>query len=281
MVNFNGIIGPLDTLNFNALNRSFYYGDAVFETLRIASKKIFFWESHYLRLMASMRILRMEIPPNFTMEYLENQILLLIERLELDNNPLKCRLTVYREGSGLYTPNTNNCSFLITVDLLQSDYYEFNANDYEIELFKDHEVNSGLLSTVKTANKLIHVLGSIFVQENGCQNGVLLNEKKRIVESLNGNLFLVFGHKIITPPLSDGAMRGIVRKHLLEMANQWDEYSIEEDSISPFDLLKADEVFITNVIFGIQPVTKYRKKSYNVLIANDLLAKLNNHLRSD
>ena len=74
MINFNGSIVSNDA-NLLTHNRSFLYGDAVFETVKIVNSKILFLEDHYFRLMSSMRIVRMEIPMNFTLEYLEEQIL--------------------------------------------------------------------------------------------------------------------------------------------------------------------------------------------------------------
>ena len=121
----------------------------------------------------------------------------------------------------------------------------------------------------------INVLGSIFASENGYENCFLINEKKNVVEALNGNLFLVKGDKIKTPPLTDGALNGITRKKLLEIIKTLPDLTLEETSISPFELQKADELFITNVITGIQPITKYRKKKFENKIAKDLLSKLN------
>jgi branched-chain amino acid aminotransferase len=70
MINFNGNIVSVEN-NSLYTNRGFLYGDAVFETLKIVDKKILFWEDHYFRLMASMRIIRMEIPMHFTLEFFE------------------------------------------------------------------------------------------------------------------------------------------------------------------------------------------------------------------
>ena len=95
------------------------------------------------------------------------------------------------------------------------------------------------------------------------------------MEALNGNLFLVQGTTIKTPPVTDGCLNGILRKQLIEICKQLPEYNLVEESVSPFELQKADELFITNVISGIQPVSKYRKKEYGMQIAKDLLAKLN------
>jgi branched-chain amino acid aminotransferase len=121
----------------------------------------------------------------------------------------------------------------------------------------------------------VNVLGSIFAKENDYQNCLLLNETKIIVEALNGNLFLVNGNKIKTPPIIDGCLNGILRKQIIAICKQLPEYILEEASISPFELQKADEMFITNVISGIQPITKYRKKEYSNTVAKNLVTKIN------
>lgn len=279
MINLNGKLLPENKTTISPNNRGLLYGDAVFETLRISAGKILFWEDHYLRLMASMRILRMEIPMEFTLEYLQEQILHTASDTFPDAPALRARLTVFRNEGGLYTPSNLTVSFLITVSELEAPFYLINNQDYEVELFKDHYLNSGLLSTIKSNNKVIHVLGGIYANENGFQNCLLLNEHKMIVEALNGNLFLVFGNTIKTPPVTDGCLRGIIRKQLLDMAKHLPDYTFVEETISPFELQKADELFITNVIAGIQPVTKYRKKSYQAEVARDLITKLNVKIR--
>jgi branched-chain amino acid aminotransferase len=154
-------------------------------------------------------------------------------------------------------------------------FYTLNDNAYEVELFKDHYVTSGILSTLKSNNKIVNVLGSIFAKENDYENCLLLNENKTVVEALNGNLFLVKGDKIKTPPLAAGCLNGIMRKQILAICKKLPEYTIEESSVSPFELQKADEMFITNVITGIQPISKYRKKEYSNTVSRDLLAKIN------
>ena len=76
MINFNGTLLENNTI-LSTENRGYAYGDALFETIKVVHGKILFWEDHYFRLMASMRIMRMEIPMNFTMEYLEDAMQLL------------------------------------------------------------------------------------------------------------------------------------------------------------------------------------------------------------
>ena len=95
------------------------------------------------------------------------------------------------------------------------------------------------------------------------------------MEALNGNLFMLIGNQLITPPLSEGCLNGVMRKQILTLAKNTAGIEVIEKAISPFDLQKADELFITNVISGIQPITKYRKKEFESLFAKVLLEKLN------
>ncbi|MCC4214617.1 aminotransferase class IV [Leeuwenhoekiella parthenopeia] len=277
MVNFDGTL--TDNPQFSPNNRGMFYGDAVFETLRYSGDKIVFWEDHYFRLMASMRILRMQIPMQYTPEYFQEELLRLIEACGLTGKPARIRLTVIRNEGGTYLPTDNGVFYYALAGELDQPFYVLSDKPYEVELYKDHYLNADLLSTLKTANKLINVTGSIFAEENGFQNCLLLNTNKSVAEALNGNLFLVKGTTIKTPPLTDGCLRGIIRKQLIEILGKLDTYTLEEASISPFELQKADELFITNSIQGIVPVTKYRKKTYDTKVAKDLLGKLNAKVR--
>lgn len=279
MINFNGRTIPQKEVALSIRNRGFTYGDSVFETIRVINGKIIFWEDHYFRLMASMRIMRMEIPLTFSPEYLEDQILDLINQNNFEASAARVRFTVYRKEGGYYTPETRDVDYIIEAVKLESSFYLLNSDPYEIELFKDHYVNSGLLSTIKSNNRAVNILGGIYASENGYQNCLLLNEKKMVVEALNGNIFLVKDNIIKTPSISEGALNGIIRKQLISIIKLMDGLEIEETSISPFELQKADEIFITNVIMGIQPVAKYRKKEFNAEVAGRLLTKLNVKVR--
>lgn len=274
MINYNGELTQSEETKLHHHNRGLHYGDAVFETLKVSAGKLFFWEDHYFRLMASMRILRMEIPMNFTMEFLEEEIQKTVAASK-KSDAYRVKFLVWRGWGGKYTPDAETVEYLIEVEPLEAPFYTLNTEPYEVELYKDHYVTSGLLSTLKTTNRALNVLGSIYAKENDYENCLLLNENKQVVEGLNGNVFLVKGYKIKTPPLSDGCLNGIVRKQIISILGHMPDYILEETSISPFELQKADELFLTNTIMGIQPITKYRKKEFGHQVAKELLAKLN------
>lgn len=273
MINFNGTLVTQDS-NILTQNRGFLYGDAVFETVKIVNSKVLYLEDHYFRLMASMRVVRMEIPMNFTMEYFEEQLLSLTDKLAI-SAAARARITVFRNDGGYYLPLDRSVSFLVHATALETALYSFDKKGYEVDLFKDFYITKQLLSSIKSTNRILNVTASIYADENGLDNCLLLNDSKNVVEAIQGNIFMVMGGKLITPPVSEGCLNGVMRKQILGLAKTISGIDVVEDVISPFDLQKAEELFITNVIKGVQPITKYRKKTFTTSVAEQLVEKLN------
>ncbi len=270
IINYNGELLHSEKVGLDIENRAFKYGDSVFETIKVIGDKIIFLEDHYFRLMASMRMLRMKIPMKLTLDFLKNDILKTIKEQEKSFS-YRVRLTIFRKKSGLYAPLTNEIDYIIEVKKLN---YTIKST-YILDVYKDFYNYSGLLSTIKTNNKILNVLAGIFKNENNFDNCVLLNENKNIVEVINGNIFLVKNNIIKTPALKEGCVRGVVRKKIIEMLTKSNTYEIEETSMSSFELQKSDEVFITNSIIGVQPVTSYKKKTFVTEVSN----KISNSLK--
>ncbi|AZJ36340.1 aminotransferase class IV [Tenacibaculum singaporense] len=269
MVNFNGTLISDNEVQISTKNRAFKYGDAIFETIKVLNGKVVFAEDHYFRLMASMRMLRMKIPMKFTLEYLQDEILKVIKELP-ESSSYRIRLTVFRKDGGLYAPVTNEINYIIEGTPLEN----VEKETYRMDVFKDFYNYSGLLSTIKTTNRMLNTLAAVFAEENDLDNCILLNERKGVVETINGNIFIVKGNTIKTPALTEGCIKGIIRKKVIEIIEKHSEYTIEETTISPFEIQKADEVFITNAIVGIQPVTNYRKKEFSTDITNKIKSSL-------
>ena len=272
MINYNeNYINKSDS---DLLNRGFLYGDSVFESIRIVNNKIIFWEDHYMRLMSSMRIIRIEIPQSYTPDFFKLQITNTISKV----NPSftgRVRLTIFREGGGYYTPELSSPSFIVNCSVIDSEEFYLKDSEFKVDLFKDYYIQNDLLSNLKTNNKLINVLAGIYANENNLDNCILLNNKKNVTEFLNGNLFIVRGNKIITPNLDSGCLKGVMRKKIIEYVKLLPKFFIEETVISPFDLLSANEIWLTNSISGIINVTNYRNKSFSNDIAKIFIDFLN------
>lgn len=274
MINFNGNIYPNDAPILSFSNRSFLYGDAVFETIKYTQKSPLFWEDHYFRLMSAMRIMRMEIPLEYTPDYFLKQFEKTISSQEVASDSWRLRLTVFRNDGGRYTPHSNTAAYVIQTEPHEQPYFELNKQPYLVDLFKDFYVHADMLSNLKTTNKALQVIGSVYAKENDLDNCILMNSQKQVVEFLNGNLFLVKDNELMTPPLQAGCLNGILRKQIFRIADQL-KVIVREVYFSPFELQKGDELWLTNTQLGIQTISNYRRKKYKFSLANRFITRLN------
>ena len=276
MINYQGDIIELKALPVQDVKRATMYGDAVFETIRMRDNKLLFVEDHYFRLMASMRILRMPIPMEFTPEFFVDEANRLAEEVAVTDGRL--RLQVVRKSEGKYTPDDNNeCVWWMELEELSTQDYTWTSNGLKVDLFKDHYIQPGLLSTLKSSNALPYVLAGIFAKENGFDAMLLVNDKKMLVEANAANVFVLKDNILKTAPLEDGPLRGVFRKNLIGWAKEIG-LEIKEESINPFELQKADEIWLTNTISGVQWVEKYRKRTYKGDKAKELIELLQRKL---
>ena len=276
MINYQGDIIELNALPVQDVKRATMYGDAVFETIRMRDNKLLFVEDHYFRLMASMRILRMPIPMEFTPEFFVDEANRLAEEVAVTDGRL--RLQVVRKSEGKYTPDDNNeCVWWMELEEQSSQDYTWTSKGLKVDLFKDHYIQPGLLSTLKSSNALPYVLAGIFAKENGFDAMLLVNDKKMLVEANAANVFVLKDNILKTAPLEDGPLRGVFRKNLIGWAKEIG-LEIKEESINPFELQKADEIWLTNTISGVQWVEKYRKRTYKGDKAKELIELLQRKL---
>lgn len=279
-IDFNGKLIEENQPIFEAENRGYNYGDGLFETLRVIQGKIIFWENHYNRLTSGMETLQMNPPDYWSKDYLESRILDLITENKLKDQPVRVKINVHRDASGLYKPHHHKIKYLIRTSALGSDSYTKKNNDYVLGVFKTHRISSSILSNLKNTNKLINVLGSIYADEIGVDNCLLLNDKGNPVEALNGNIFIVKGDTITTPPLSDGSLDGITRKKIITLVAQTD-YDLKQTTLSLSDLKNAEEIWITNTIVGIQPITQYDKRTYGNKVGEEFIDLLNAEVQKE
>ena len=274
LVSYNGEILEDYELEMHVDNRAFKYGDSVFETMKFSNGKINFWEDHYFRLMSAMRIVRMEIPMNFSPEFIESKVLELLQAKHSEKQSCRIRLSIVRQDGGLYTPTSNDIDYLIETTVIEDVEYELNDTGLKMDVFKDHFKPKGLLSNIKSTNCLIYTIAGIFARENELDDVILINEDKHVVESVSSNVFLIKGDKLITPTIESGCLRGVIRKNILKIASKAG-LEVEERDFSPFEIQRADEMFLTNAIKGIQWVASFKKKSFTNDKAKALLVELN------
>ena len=249
------LLSDAEALSFS--RRSHLYGDGVFETMRVHQGRICFWESHYFRLMASMRILRMDIPQSWGPDELEADILSCAQ----SSGDLRVRLSVWREGDLGYAPSTGAVDWALQVEPIPGAGYPHPLPELKVDLFQEHKKAPGLLSTLKMSQSALYILAAQFAQEQGLDDAIVLSTDNRLLETSRGNLFVLKDSTLSTASLAEGALRGVMREQVLRLASGFG-WTIEEKALSPFALLEADEVWMTNAVSGISAVTSYRKTTY-------------------
>ena len=275
MVNLNGILFSNDENLFKAGNRAFTYGDQLFETVLFKNGELKFWEDHYFRMMGGACLLRMEIPIHLNIDFFKDEILKTIEASNLNSINARVRLSLFRTRGGFYCPKDKSLEYLIEVESLIDSQLVFNPIGLNIDIFYDHLKPKQDLSNIKGLNSIISVLASIYIQENNLDDAILLNSDSQLCETSASNIFVIQEGLIFTPPISSGCVDGIIRKKIIDNAEFWG-YVVEEKEMKPFELIKAEEVFLTNSIRGIRWVQSYKKKKYQKNITSDLYAKLMN-----
>ena len=165
--------------------------------------------------------------------------------------------------------------YLVTSSPLEQALFVLNEEGLTIDMYKDFYKPKNLLSNLKGASAQLYTLASVFRKENGLDECLLLNDQKYLTETISSNIFLVKGKEVITPSLKSGCLKGIIRKQVLEILSKMDYAAVEQENISPFELQKVDEVFLTNTIQGIRWVKRYRKKEFDCKLSAELTEKLN------
>jgi branched-subunit amino acid aminotransferase/4-amino-4-deoxychorismate lyase len=267
--NYNGFLVEDSEKLFTSANRGFKYGDGFFETLRISNNNILFWDRHYERLVKTMEFLNFDVSA-MDREFWETQI----KKYFVRNNFPDCRLrlTIYRDAGGFYTPDRNKAGFIIEGYILDKSIYEINEKGLKLGLFCDVMKSRQPFSNLKTTNSLPYVLAGIFAEKSGFDDVAILNDADRVSESISSNIFIVEGDKIITPPLTEGCVEGVMRSLIFDLMPPG---KVLEETIDVDRMKDADEIFLTNVIRGLQWVGSFSGRQYSANVSSSLVNMLN------
>ena len=272
----NGVFIKQGKFSVSSDNRAFIYGDSLFETILAVNGELPFFKDHYARLIAGMKTLKYEVPPAFTMQYLKDLILKLLRKNKLFKTA-RIRLQVYRTAGGFYTPNSNAAEYIINCRQAKPNQTEINTEGLNIKTYTDIRKPANALSPYKTGSSLLYVLASEFKKQSGADEVLLLNTEGRVAESAASNIFVVKKHQIFTPPLSEGCTDGVMRRTIMNIAQE-EKIMIRELPLRLQDVMRSDEVFLTNAVNGIRWVVALDRKRYYSKMSKYLSKQLNERL---
>jgi branched-chain amino acid aminotransferase len=271
-VNFNGEILPADTKVLTVANRSFKYGDGLFESMRMLKGQLKFAAEHATRLQKGMKALKMDGYSQMDAWFLKEKADQLASVNKIKHGRL--RLTVYRDSEGLYTPSQNKVGYLLEIQPLDEPRYFLNSKGLIIDIYTELTKPTNFLSNIKTCNSLVYVLAGIHKSQNNLDDVVLLNQNGFLCEASSSNVFVYYQNHLYTPALSEGCVEGVMRQVVINIANRIG-VPITEAQINPEILYEADEVFLTNSVRGIQSVMGYGIRRYFNKVSKTLMDELN------
>jgi branched-subunit amino acid aminotransferase/4-amino-4-deoxychorismate lyase len=270
---YDGVLRTADAPLFKSTNRAFRYGDAIFETIRFHKGEPLFWPDHYRRLLNGMAVLRFSVKGFPSSLNLKESIIDVVVKNRIFSDA-RIRLTVFRKGEGLYTPDSLNASWIIESSELPHKGYDFPEKGLLIGVYRDFPKQVSPVSMFKTCFSLPYVMGGIYSRENEYDDCLLVNDKGKLIESVSASLFWIKGNNLYTPLISSGCIEGIMRKQIINIAPLCGLKLIENQGASEEEILTADEVFLTNTIGGIRWVSGFKENRYFATKTKELYRKL-------
>lgn len=268
----NGELKTYNSLIFSKNNRAFKYGDGLFESMRMCNGKLQFAEHHADRLRSGMRTLKMEGSIHLDEHFLKQKTAELAKKNKYKN--ARFRLTVFREGEGLYTPESNQSGYLLESTELSENHYVLNKKGLIVDVYNEMTKPVDKLSNFKTTNALLFVMAGLFKKQHALDEALLLNQHGFLCESMSANIFVVYEKQIYTPALSEGCVGGVMRTVIMQLARR-NNLPLIEAQINPQILNEAEEVFVTNATSGIRWVMGYGRKRYFNEVSKSLSNMLN------
>lgn len=238
----------------SVFDHGFLYGDGVFEGIRAYNGRVFKLKEHIDRLFYSAKAILLEIPMSH--EKISQAVIQACRVNKIRDGYI--RLVVTR-GVGTLGLNPRSCKKPSTViiagkiQVYPPEVYARGINIVTVPTTRN--LHSALNPAIKSLNYLNNILAKIEANNAGCENGLLLNAEGFVSECTVDNVFIIKNGNVFTPPLSAGALYGITRQTVIELAVQ-NGLKVTEPNLTRYDLYNADECFLTGTGAEIMPVIK-------------------------
>lgn len=255
---FNSKVIDMSELPFHQMERSFNYGDGLFETIVVKDGIIKFLDYHLERLGEGMKVLSL-VGEELLNEAIERDIYTLLNLSENKKNA-RVKLQVWRQTGGFYIPQTNKANYLLSA----KENVEKSKVIMTSDIATSIHLNYSSLSGLKTGNALPYVLAGIEMKAKNLEEIIILDNNGNLSECSSSNLFWLKDGEIFTPKLSAGCIAGIMRRHILERAKKTGR-RCHEVLEKPTMLLQADQVFCCNVT-GIKTFAQIGEQQFDAAL---------------
>ena len=247
------------TNKINIEDRAIQYGDGVFETIAVKEKLLEFWKEHYQRLNKGCKILKIKCPKEL---FLRKEINKFIKKTKKKKFVLKIIISRGIGGRG-YNPPRNSKPTRILGIYDWPNYPEINfTKGIIMDVCKTRISSQPFLSQIKHLNRLEQIIARSEWQSKTISESIMLDFNDNVIEGTMSNIFGVKKNIFYTPNIKFSGIEGIMRGVILKLLKKnKKKYMIKKIMLK--ELLKFDEVFVCNSIFGIWPVIKISKKKFS------------------
>ncbi len=260
IVFFNNKFIDEEKVKISVNNRSFRYGDGFFETIKYNQGIMHAWPDHTERFFRTLDALQFDKPAILTPEYLESNIHELVKR-NGHSKLARVRITAFRGEGGIYDPINHKPFLLIQSWSLNPENNKLNINGLVTGIYPDGFKAADAFANLKTNNYLLYAMAALWAKKQHLNDALVLNHIGNLADSTIANLWLIKNGTIYTPPLSEGPVAGTMRANLLRLLPAAG-YPIKEQAITKEQLLDADEVFLSNAIYGMKWVRQVENKDF-------------------
>jgi len=268
---FNSAFVKSNSKIISVSNRSFQYGDGIFETMVAENGKIKFLEDHIERLSNGLSILKIEKPTILTHQFLNDLLVKILKKnnyKEIEKNLYRLKLQIWRKPGGLYSPENNEAEFCISIAEFKQKQIEKN----NVLFYDEINLSFSTISPLKTCNSLPYIMASLSRKKYNVDDMILSTKDGYISECTSTNIFWIKDDTIFTPSLYTGCIDGIMRKQVINKCSELN-INIEIGEYSKDFILDADAAFTSNVT-GFHPIKKIEEKNFSIDIAQKFIQNL-------
>jgi branched-chain amino acid aminotransferase len=257
---YNGKLVEADALLINASNRSFRYGEGLFETIRLQNGIMHLWERHWKRLSESLPQLYFSIPVHFSADGLKEEVIQLAKKNQC-TDAARIRITIFKGEGGLWETPTTSFNYIIQCWSLQKKELSMNENGLDIGVFEAGRKACDAFSHLKSNNYQLYALAAQYAKLQKWNECLVLNQHGRICDATIANVFFIQNDTVYTPELYEGCVNGVMRNYLLQQLRA-NGINVAEGCFTIDEVQKADEIFFTNAMYGIRWVKLWGDKIY-------------------
>jgi branched-subunit amino acid aminotransferase/4-amino-4-deoxychorismate lyase len=270
---FNGNLISSQSPVLKADNKAVYNGEIITETIYANGARIFFLNEHYEKIIKTLALLDFELPQDFSSSLLNK----IVSRLLNANKFLQgaiIKIVFFRNDGNDQLLLSCKTLYIITSEEAEDSKYVFNKKGLRLGLFTEIKKTVNLFSGIKFANSYLYIKAKKFNKENNFDDCFIINEKENVIETIYSNLFFVKDNIIYMPSVNEGSNEEIMQEQTKKLALKLNYKVIDNCIIKTNDLLIADEIFLTNVEYGIRWVVAFEDKRYYCKISKNIFDEL-------